>query len=588
MTNPISDILNRALFLPQPDQVVLDRELTWLYGVARDADQVFMRSGSVVLDPAGGVIVTNPETGDPTVILQSDGDSFFGSNLDLPANTALAVLANNNTYNNEALGEGDLLIGDNSSGKANMLWDVSAGQLKFRGGTTTNTYIDVDGTINATNGVFSGTITATSGTIGGWTIQDTQLFSEGVLLDGTNAIITLAGQPTNFLVDANGDFLTDADGNLLVDSDSVGTSDAIVLDGTVPSISVASDDVLLDATGITIATSTVGGEQTKQLKFWYNKPSGSPMGTLETYYSAASEHLFTIASYEVNSRDTDIAIAPKGNLKLDGYFSGGSDLLVRDFDVTEFQDGNVEIHQQLHLGSLGDTYLYRQGVAEWRTNSSVVIDGSVSGSLLFSSIEDGVTGGYKAGASSDVHLYRSAANTWRTSDSLIVDLGFMVGTTTAPGTGYVGMSGTVNASESAGCVVYNNADISHATSGAWQTLTFNSEERDQHGWHSTVSNTGRITPTMPGMYLFHGTVAFATDTTGLRQLRLLKNGSLIVNIIRSEGLASAHTAIEVTRLIYMNGTTDYMELSAHQTSGGALDMKYADAYTPYFSAMRIV
>ena len=428
MSNPLSSILVDNLDLGYGEVAILERELTWLYGVAREKDGVFFRSGSVVLDPAGGVIVTNPETGDPTVILQADGDSFFGSDLNFPANTALAVFANDNIYNSESLGEGDLLIGDNSSGKANMLWDVSTGRLNFRGGTTVNTYIDVDGTIHATSGVFSGTITATGGAIGGWDITSSTIQKSTIVLDSANDKITVGG--TDVILDGSGiTAIAGAIGGWTIDSQNIFSGTDVVLK-TWPSaaIEVADGDVILDATGISIVTSTIGDEQTKQLKFWYDKPTVQPMATMESYYSAATEHLFTIASYEVNSRDTDIVITPKGNLKLDGYWDGGSEMYVRDFDVVEFQDGNVEIHQQLHLGSLGDTYLYRQGVAEWRTNSSIVVDGTVSGSLLFSSIEDGATGGYKAGASSDVHLYRSGANTWYTPDAFQAGLWMKSGT----------------------------------------------------------------------------------------------------------------------------------------------------------------
>lgn len=41
------------------------------------------------------------------------------------------------------------------------------------------------------------------------------------------------------------------------------------------------------------------------------------------------------------------------------------------------------------------------------------------------------------------------------------------------------------------------------------------------GWHSTGSNTERITPTLAGLYLVVGSLEFASNTTGLRALRLL-------------------------------------------------------------------
>ena len=69
----------------------------------------------------------------------------YGSDVSAAATTALAIFNSNQTYNSETLDTSDLLIGDNSSSKANILWDKSAGQLKFRSGTSTKSYIDTGG-----------------------------------------------------------------------------------------------------------------------------------------------------------------------------------------------------------------------------------------------------------------------------------------------------------------------------------------------------------------------------------------------------------------------------------------------------------
>lgn len=80
-----------------------------------------------------------------TVSIQPDGDVQIGSNIAAVGTTVFQVFAVAQTYDSESMGAGDILIGDH--GNANVLWDESAGQLKFRGGTTTEAYIDTDGTI---------------------------------------------------------------------------------------------------------------------------------------------------------------------------------------------------------------------------------------------------------------------------------------------------------------------------------------------------------------------------------------------------------------------------------------------------------
>lgn len=77
-----------------------------------------------------------------TVGIEVDGDAFFGSNISAPATTSLAVFANAQTYNSESLGAGDVLLGDNSAGKFNLLWDVSEGDLLLRRGTAARITLD--------------------------------------------------------------------------------------------------------------------------------------------------------------------------------------------------------------------------------------------------------------------------------------------------------------------------------------------------------------------------------------------------------------------------------------------------------------
>jgi len=79
------------------------------------------------------------------VLLEED-ISRFGQDVSAAGTTSMAVLHIDQTYNSESLGAGDLIIGDNTAAKANVLWDKSAGTLLFRGGTTTEGYIDTTGT----------------------------------------------------------------------------------------------------------------------------------------------------------------------------------------------------------------------------------------------------------------------------------------------------------------------------------------------------------------------------------------------------------------------------------------------------------
>jgi hypothetical protein len=100
--------------------------------------------GNVVIDDMGVRGYNNQIL---TFHLQTDGDFFLGSDISAASTTSFCIFTNDQTYNGEAMGSGDVLTGDNTTGAANMLWDKSAKQLKFRGGTTTQAYVDTDGKI---------------------------------------------------------------------------------------------------------------------------------------------------------------------------------------------------------------------------------------------------------------------------------------------------------------------------------------------------------------------------------------------------------------------------------------------------------
>lgn len=129
-------------------RLVVDGDLDVPTGTVR-IGPVATGKGNVLLSSGGIQLRTYTTT---KIDLQRDGDIFIGENTAAPATTNIAFFTNAQTYNSESVGAGDMLIGDNSTSKANILWDKSAGQLLFRGGTTTTTSIDTDGLFNFANG----------------------------------------------------------------------------------------------------------------------------------------------------------------------------------------------------------------------------------------------------------------------------------------------------------------------------------------------------------------------------------------------------------------------------------------------------
>lgn len=116
--------------------------------------------------------------------------------------------------------------------------------------------------------------------------------------------------------------------------------------------------------------------------------------------------------------------------------------------------------------------------------------------------------------------------------------------------------------------------ISQATAqtmadATYTAITFTAEDFDTHNFHSTSSNTSRVTPTIAGYYRFTGAVTFEAQSTGVGlDVHFRKNGSTDVNgAVRIPGTTTI-VSQQFTRMIAMNGSTDYVELMGRQDSAG--------------------
>ncbi len=134
--------------------------------------------------------------------------------------------------------------------------------------------------------------------------------------------------------------------------------------------------------------------------------------------------------------------------------------------------------------------------------------------------------------------------------------------------------------------VYNNANISLAVN-ATTYLTFNTERSDTQTMHSTVSNTGRLTAPIDGVYLIWGSVWIASDANGYRALTIRLNGTTGIASIQVPAVNGASTRLCVTAL-YSLSATHYVELGAWQNNGvGALNALAQGNESPEFGMVRL-
>jgi hypothetical protein len=106
--------------------------------------------------------------------------------------------------------------------------------------------------------------------------------------------------------------------------------------------------------------------------------------------------------------------------------------------------------------------------------------------------------------------------------------------------------------------------------GVWTAVTFDTEDRDTHSGHSTVTNTSRYTIPVSGWYQVSGRVAFNnSSTSGSRGARIHKNGNIVTGAATIVGASTLPTVPQVDRKMALVAG-DYIEIVAGQNSGSSI------------------
>ena len=101
-------------------------------------------------------------------------------------------------------------------------------------------------------------------------------------------------------------------------------------------------------------------------------------------------------------------------------------------------------------------------------------------------------------------------------------------------------------------------------------LLFNQEIADNDSMHSLLSNTSRITVNTAGVYALTAAVQFDGNTTGVRTVSIVMNGSDTLVTQDAENLGTNSIKLNVATLYYLD-VNDYVEVRVRQDSGGNLD-----------------
>ena len=121
------------------------------------------------------------------------------------------------------------------------------------------------------------------------------------------------------------------------------------------------------------------------------------------------------------------------------------------------------------------------------------------------------------------------------------------------------------------------------STNTWTKVTIDTEEFD------TNSNfaSSRFTPTVAGYYQINASVLIAgsgsATTVGI--VGVYKNGTRTVEGTTSLNTAANSATSVCSCLIYLNGSTDYIELYAYQNSGGSLNAVAGSTVTRFSGSM---
>lgn len=126
------------------------------------------------------------------------------------------------------------------------------------------------------------------------------------------------------------------------------------------------------------------------------------------------------------------------------------------------------------------------------------------------------------------------------------------------------------------CYAYKSASGNLADS-TWDAVNFGAEAYDSGSMHDNSTNTSRVIATESGLYCVAVSIEFAANATGSRRIQVRKNAGanvangtqlrfIVVNAVTGGGNETTVASTFDTQLV----AGDYVEVFAHQTSGGIL------------------
>jgi hypothetical protein len=132
----------------------------------------------------------------------------------------------------------------------------------------------------------------------------------------------------------------------------------------------------------------------------------------------------------------------------------------------------------------------------------------------------------------------------------------------------------VSVSTFSGCQL-NRSSVLAVANDTLTAVTFDTETFDTDGYHSTVTDTSRVTiPTgKGGYYLLSSSTYWDSNSSGFRRIRYRINGSTSALNTYTPGTSNANSTQNHTVVNLAAG--DYVEMLVSQNSGGSLNTNWS-------------
>jgi len=240
----------------------------------------------------------------------------------------------------------------------------------------------------------------------------------------------------------------------------------------------------------------------------------------------------------------------------------------------EYRSATANTNTRLGVGTTGQVLTVAAGVPSWATPTV--------GDITAVSAGTGISGG---GTSGDITITNSMATAIDAKGDLVVGTGadafsrLAVGTNTyvltADSAEATGLKWSAPAAGGSFAGVRVRKSATQSIANATDTvITFDTETFDTDAYHDNSTNSGRLTvPTgKAGYYSIYFCIQWDVNALGDREISLYINGTATRICFQNQpGDATLYTALTGTTTYYL-AETDYVQLTAYQDRGGALNI----------------